>query len=297
MSSIRNLPKQVDVAIRRVATDAPYPRFVIDEVLDPREYKELLEDFPDQLMGEPDQDGYASYSINPERSIGDEFSPLWQQVISDLGSQDLKSQLVQACRASAFRRYPAWWRWLLWFRLANVNNYDLRLTFSANYAGRYLPPHNDNSYKVLALVLYFAPYSYTGIEEGTRFFRAKSNLALKTAIRRFNRLSDSRITRLAPLVLQPMTSARIHSGALATLEEHESEQWFRDHFVNDFNVEFHPNRIAGFIKTQDSFHAVDMRISTFAGPRRCLLINLNLKHSFVARAWQSFRARVLKLSS
>jgi hypothetical protein len=40
-----------------------------------------------------------------------------------------------------------------------------------------------------------------------------------------------------------------------------------------------------------------MRESTYVGPRRSLLINLNLKHSLVARVGQAFRTRVLKLSS
>jgi hypothetical protein len=195
------------------------------------------------------------------------------------------------------RRYPVLWRRLLYFRLRNPNNYEINIAFSANYAGRYLPPHTDNSYKVLALVLYFAPLGYFSVEEGTRFFSPRSKAAVRQAVRRFNRLADSRITRHTPLVLQPMTSASIHSGALIAEDELASEAWFREHFDNDFNVEFHANRIAGFVKTQNSFHAVDMRESTYVGPRRSLLINLNLKHSVAARAWQSFRTRVLKLSS
>ena len=155
----------------------------------------------------------------------------------------------------------------------------------------------DNSYKVLALVLYFASSGYTGVEEGTRFFRANSSAVLREAVRRYNRLSDSRITRVTPLQLQPMTSCSIHDGSLQTAQDCANEAWFRENFANDLNIAFHPNRIAGFIKTHSSFHAVDMRESTFAGPRRSILINLNLKHSLAARAWQSFRTRVLRLSS
>jgi hypothetical protein len=94
-----------------------------------------------------------------------------------------------------------------------------------------------------------------------------------------------------------MTSCNIHDGATTTQLKQANETWFYENFNNDFNVSFGANRIAGFIKTQASFHEVDMRYSVFNGPRRSLLINLNLKHSLPARAWQSFRNRVLGLSS
>jgi len=297
VSSIDMLPAQVDSALRSISMSHPYPRFIVDDVLDPVEYEKLLQEFPDHLVGDPGDDGFVNYTIRPNVTASERLSQSWQEFVSTIRSDDVKARLVRACLPSTSRRYPAWWRWMLYFRLKKVDNYEINLAFSANYAGRYLPPHTDNSYKVLALVLYFAPRDYTGIEEGTRFFRAKSSAVLKAAVRRYNRLSDSRITRLTPLALQPMTSVGIHSGALTTLEERESEAWFRQNFDNDFNVEFHPNRIAGFIKTQNSFHAVDMRNSNYVGPRRSLLINLNLKHSFAARAWQFFRTRVLRLSS
>jgi len=297
VSSINKLPAQVGAALLSISAEHPYPRFVVDDVLDWDEYQTLLQEFPDHLVGEPGDDGFVNYTIRPNTLASERLSPSWQEFISTIRSDDLKAHLVQACLPSTTRRYPAMWRWMLYFRLRKLDNYEINLAFSANYAGRYLPPHTDNSYKVLALVLYFAPNDYIGVEEGTRFFQAKSSAVLKAAVRRYNRFSDSRITRLTPLALQPMTSAAIHSGALATLEERESETWFRQNFTNDFNVEFRPNRIAGFIKTQNSFHAVDMRKSDYVGPRRSLLINLNLKHSLAARAWQSFRTRVLGLSS
>lgn len=296
MSSVCNLPGKVHAALEACAK-TPYPRFIIDSVLEETEYGVLLEQFPDHLVGNPGPDGFTNYTIRPTAEVSEEISDHWKHFLRTLRSETSRQGLVNACLPNTIRRYPALWRWLLYFRLRNPNNYEINVAFSANYAGRYLPPHTDNSYKVLALVLYFAPLGYFNVEEGTRFFSPRSKAAVGQAVRRFNRLADSRITRNTPLVLQPMTSASIHSGALITEEERASEAWFRERFDNDFNVEFHPNRIAGFLKTQNSFHAVDMRESTYVGPRRSLLINLNLKHSVVARAWQSFRTRVLKLSS
>lgn len=297
MSSIRFLPSKVSEALRELDGEVPYPRFILDSVLEDSEYSALLNEFPDHLVGDPGNDGFTNYTIRPNAEISEEISERWKLFVQTLRSDVVKQGLVEACLPSTAQRYPALWRWLLYFRLRNVDNYEINIAFSANYAGRYLPPHTDNSYKVLALVLYFAPPGYASVEEGTRFFTARSPHAVKQAIRRFNRLADSRITRFTPLRLQPMTSCSIHSGDLRNEQERLNERWFRENFDNDFNIDFLPNRVAGFIKTQNSFHAVDMRNSTYSGPRRSVLINLNMKHSIPARAWQSFRTRVLKLSS
>ena len=297
MSSISRLPEKVHAALSGNRANHPHPRFILDNVLDEEEYGKLLEGFPDHLVGNLGHHKFVNYTIRPNAQVSEQISAEWQNFIATIRSEEFVSRLVKACLAETLRRYPGWWRWLLYFRLKDVKNYEINLAFSANYAGRYLPPHTDNSYKVLALVLYFADPDYSGASEGTRFFRPKSQTVLREAVKRFNRLSDSRITRLTPLQLQPMTSCSIHDGSLKTEQGRSAEKWFYDNFENDFNVSFHPNRIAGFVKTQNSFHSVDMRTSSFAGPRRSLLINLNLKHSLAARAWQSFRTRVLGLSS
>lgn len=297
MSSIRLLPAKLRGVLRGLDTPFPYPRFILESVLEEDEYSTLLSEFPDHLVGDPGNDGFTNYTVRPNAEVSEDISERWMAFIETLRSDEVKRGLVEACLPYTIRRYPALWRYLLYFRLRNPNNYEINVAFSANYAGRYLPPHTDNSYKVLALVLYFAPVGYSSAREGTRFFIPRSKAAVRQAIRRFNRLADSRITRYTPLFLQPMTSAAIHGGALATEDERANETWFRENFDNDFNIEFSPNRVAGFVKTQNSFHAVDMRDSTYVGPRRSMLINLNLKHSLAARAWQSFRTRVLHLSS
>jgi hypothetical protein len=297
VSSIVNLPRQLQVALREVPSTEPYPRFVIDNVLAESEYQKLLAEFPDHLVGDPGNDGFANFTIQPGAEVTLGLSPAWREFVNHIRSDATRSAMVHASVHAAMRRYPRLWRWMLFFRLRNPRNYEINLAFSANHAGRFLAPHSDNSYKVLALVLYFAPAGYSNAQEGTWFYRAHSKSVIRESVRRFNRFSDSAITRLTPLELLPMTSAHIHSNARSPQEQQAAESWFYENFTNDFNVSFKANRIAGFVKTQDSFHAVDMRDSTYVGPRRSLLINLNLKHSHVARAGQAFRARVLRLSS
>ena len=295
VSSIQNLPSKV-VAALKTANAKPYPRFIIDNVIDQDEYNSLLEDFPDFLLSDTRSEGFAGYNV-AEDTILENLTPGWRNFILTLRSECVTHELIQACLPSAIRRYPALWRWLTSARLRNVNNYHVNITFSANYSGRFLPPHSDNSYKVLALVLYFAPADVVSTHDGTKFYAPRSRSALREAIRRFNRLSNSRLVRHTPLVLQPMTSANLHNNARTSDEKRASENWFYRNFDNDFNIDFQQNRIAGFIKTQNSFHAVDMRGSTLVGPRRSVLINLNLKHGVVARIGQKLRVRFLKLSS
>ena len=295
MSSIQNLPNKVSAALK--STDAkPYPRFIIDNVLDQVEYNSLLEEFPDFLLSDTRNEGFAGYNVTDD-TILENLTPGWRNFILTLRSQSVTHGLIRACLPSAIRRYPALWRWLTSTRLRNFNNYHINIAFSENYPGRFLPPHSDNSYKVLALVLYFAPADLASTVDGTKFYVPRSKRALREAIRRFNRLSNSRLVRYAPLVFQPMTSANLHNNALTSHDKRASENWFYSNFDNDFNIDFQQNRIAGFIKTQSSFHAVDMRGSSLVGPRRSVLINLNLKHGVVARIGQKLRVRFLKLSS
>jgi hypothetical protein len=297
VSSIDNLPSLVHRALSSVPESGPYPRFVIDEVLNRTEYLRLLASFPDNLISNPGHDGFINYNIRHGDNVSVDLSNEWSHFLECVRSPKVVADLVKATYKHTTRRYPMLWRFLLYPRLRNPRNYMINVAFSANYAGRYLAPHSDNSYKVLALVLYFADPGTDSPTEGTQFYRPRSRKVLRAAIRRFNRLSDSRLTKFTPIELLPMASSFIFNGASSPSEREKNEAWFYENFENDFNVNFFENRIAGFIKTQNSFHAVDMRESTFAGPRRSLLINLNLKHSLPARAWQSFRTRVLGLSS
>jgi hypothetical protein len=296
MSSIKKLPDLVAGALG-TRLGSQFPHFVIDRVLEDGEYDRLLADFPDDLVGQPGPDGFTNHTVRPSAKPLEQLSDSWKTFIATIRSDESKRDLVEACLEQTAKRYPTALRWLLRLRLRNPNNYEINLAFSANYAGRYLPPHTDNSYKVLALVLYFAPRGDTRVDEGTQFFKPRTTSAIKYAVRKYNRLADSRLTRFTPLLLLPMTSCNIHNGCLTKEDVQASELWFKQHFENDVTVSFQPNRIAGFIKTQSSFHAVDMRNSTLVGPRRSLLINLNLKHSLVARIGQKFRAKILGLST
>jgi hypothetical protein len=297
MSSISSLCEKLSLALKDSELDGPYPRFILDDVLHESEYLSLLKDFPDYLVSNPGNDRFDSYNIRPAAELPLGLSTDWQNLLQSLRSPTMLASLVEVCSEHTARRYPVIWRWLLIPRIRNPKKYEVNIAISSSYEGRYLAPHSDNSYKVLALVMYFAVPGVTSSLEGTRFYSSKSKGVLRQAVRRFNRLSDSIITRSLPLWLLPMTSSHIHNGTKSPEEQRSNEEWFYENFENDFNVIYHQNRIAGFIKTHGSFHEVDMRESTSEGPRRSLLINLNLKHSLAARIGQKFRARVLRLST
>jgi len=297
MSSISSLCDKLSLALNNSEMESPYPRFILDDVLVESEYLSLLKNFPDYLVSNPGNDRFDNYNIRPGAELPLGLSTDWHNLLQSLRSPTMLANLVEVCSKHTARRYPAIWRWLLIPRIRNPKNYEVNIAISASCQGRYLAPHSDNSYKVLALVMYFAVPGVTSSLEGTRFYSSKSKGILRQAVRRFNRLSDSRIARSLPLWLLPMTSSHIHNGAKSPEEQRSNEEWFYENFENDFNVIYHQNRIAGFIKTHGSFHEVDMRESTSEGLRRSLLINLNLKHSLAARIVQKFRARVLRLST
>lgn len=294
-SSIEDLPRKIRDALSKVSGSAPYPRFAIDDAVDPQEYKLLCEEFPDVLIA-PSED-FGALTVLPDSPIHPNFPPSWTRFLESLRSDEVKNQLVAACYPQTIGRYPRWMQFMIRSRLQNPDNYEVNIAFNLSIGHRYLPPHSDNSYKVLALVLYISTSSTESIEFGTRFYSPKNKTAVRKAVKRFNRLADFALIRNLPLEILPMTSCNIRNNCQEESDCNIAQAWFEDNFLQDFTIGYKSNRIAGFIKTQSSFHAVDMRDAPHHEPRRTLLINLNLKHSSIARLGQSFRSRVLRMST
>lgn len=288
-----DLPDKIGRALASVSTSMPYPYFSVDQILDENQYELLRSEFPDDLI-QHDSENSGALELYPDTPIDTRLSQEWQTFVGYLRSDETRKRLVSICYHHTLRRYPRWMRPLAQFRLSNSNNYQIRLAFNSSTGGRYLRPHSDNSYKVLALILYFSDTSHESLELGTRFFSPKSRRAEREAVRRFNRLADSRLIRTLPLQLLPMTSCNVHNNTSDEASQRVAEKWFSDNFDLEHIVGFKGNRVAGFIKTQNSFHAVDLRSAPADEVRRSLLINLNLKHSLIARLGQMFRVRVLR---
>lgn len=295
LSSIEDLPKKIKDALGKVAESAPYPRFAIDDVINPQEYELLCEEFPDALVV-PSND-FGALTIRANLPINSGLTPTWVKFLSNLRSIESRNLLVEACYPQTLKRYPKWIQPLVRSRLQNPDNYEVDISFNLSVGRRYLPPHSDNSYKVLALVLYISKTSTESMVFGTRFYSPKNKTAVREAIKRFNRLGDSALIRNLPLQILPMTSCNIQNHCRSEADCNNAQAWFEDNFLQDFTIGYKSNRIAGFIKTQSSFHAVDMRDAPNHEPRRTLLINLNLKHSGIARFGQSFRSRILRMST
>lgn len=294
-SSIEYLPRKVRDALSKVSESAHYPRFAIDDVVDPQEYELLCEEFPDVPVAPSEH--FGALAVLPGFTSYPNLSPTWTRFLNTLRSNEVKNQLVVACYPKTIERYPKWIQFMMRSRLQNPDNYEVNIAFNLSVGQRYLPPHSDNSYKVLALVLYFSESSVESMECGTRFYSPKSKAAVRAATKRFNRLADSILIRNLPLKLLPMTSCNIQNNCKDDADCRSAQVWFEDNFREDLVIGFKGNRIAGFIKTQSSYHAVDMRRITPDVPRRTLLINLNLKHSRIARLGQSFRHRILRKST
>ena len=298
MITAERLTEQVEHALSALPKDLPYPRFSIDNVLPEFEYAQLLREFPLNLCTSGvDERNFAGYTVDVDHISDSSLSPAWKVFVASLSSQETLEKLVATCSEAATLRYPKWMRPFVRGRLSNPQNYWINVAFNISHGGRYLPPHSDNSYKVLALVHYFTDESEENAASGTIFYRPLTQKATRNAVHRFNRLSDSRIVYRTPLCMLPMTSCNIQNNSVTEIDRAKAELWFHGHFENDFTIPFVRNRIAGFIKTQSSFHAVDLRAIDTARPRQTLLINLNLKHSRIARLGQFLRVRVLQLSS
>lgn len=294
MSSVDSLPPKIKRALEIAGSARPFPYFVIDSVLDYDEYLALVHSFPDELLGDLEREGFSSFRITDASCIPETLSANWKLFLAELLSPDFKKRLINSCLSETVRRYPRIWRWMIYFRLRNPRNYQVRVAISGSLAGRYLPPHTDKSYKVLALVFYFAPTNWMSESEGTRFYVARSRKHLRESIRRFSKLRHSRILRNTPMAILPMMSCAIHShsGSLNSERDYANEAWFNENFSVIFNAAFEPNKIAGFVKTNNSFHALDMRGSRYPDIRRSVLINLNLRHSLFAKAWQFLEYRL-----
>ena len=297
MSSIKDLPDKVERELAIARRDTGVPRFALNNVLDRDEYELLVRNFPFTLLPPEDSHHYAGLELGPETAADNRVPNCWLKVLNVLHSDEFKSNLVRACHIEVRRRYPVIWRLFVARRVSNPDSYLIRTTLSNNYPNRYLPPHSDNSYKALAMVLYLTLNSVESASQGTRFYTANTRKASAKAIRRYNRLSDSRIVRALPKFVLPMTSCNIHNHCDSDELRSESEGWFHSNFTNNYTVPFGPNRIAGFVKTQDSFHEVDLRGLASEEQRLSLLINLNLKHSMLARFGQFVRRRLMGLNS
>ncbi len=294
-SSITCLPRKVADALSQPPHAQPYPRFAIEDVVATEEYRTLCDEFPDVLI---DHEGsFGSFNIHPSDQIDSRLSRSWMQFLEALRSPSMKEQLVQVCYPHAVSRYPLWMQPMLRNRLRNPNNYEVNIAFNSSTEHRYLPPHSDNSYKVLALVFYVTRFTDESFGLGTHFFSPRNKTAVRDAVKRFNRLADSSLVRKLPLWLLPMTSCNIHNDSRNDRERHDADIWFQSNFCQDFTIGYKGNRMAGFIKSHGSFHAVDLRDVALDEPRRTLLINLNLKHSVYVRFGQSFRSRVLRKST
>lgn len=122
--------------------------------------------------------------------------------------------------------------------------YFAEVEFSSIAKGRSIPPHTDDSTKRLSFVLYLGGRDLNDSEAdalGTRFFRGKGN---KSAWSRYD------------------------SGLLAAGEVVE---FFEEH-TELVVVPFRPNTVAGFIKSDVSWHSVNANPLEY--DRRAIVINM-----------------------
>lgn len=134
--------------------------------------------------------------------------------------------------------------------------------FTCSKSGFELPPHTDASKKIIALIIYFADDDWNG---GTNFFFSSKKKESENFIKK---MSYNRLQRFLPFNNLKLKNCHIQKG-------------YEIEFGNIFDTikyeAFQKNKMAGFIKTNYSFHSVPKILSPEKILKKSLLVNLNFK--------------------
>jgi hypothetical protein len=250
-------------------TDDPFTIFECRDFLPPHVYHALAGSFPTRLLEErlhSDKGRQARLTSN-DPAFADflEWHPIWGDLHAAMMSQafirDVFQTMGSAMRA-AFRRRPGS------TLLSPVHSFLLgskrlhRLTFELNFSisGYRLSPHIDKASKLLAMMLYFPEStSHEGAQGGTGFWRQRSDRAWDPS-------SLQKAGQLPRLV-----DAVDRENLVDSSMESFSESFERFHVAD-----YRSNSMSGFVKTQNSWHDVDLRGFVAEAKRRVLLYNIHV---------------------
>ncbi len=137
-----------------------------------------------------------------------------------------------------------------------------RVDFDVNYSvrGYRLTPHTDSPKKLLALVLYLPAADRPEVGAGTGFWKRR----VGTVVPEDAWWSKGQLPRL----VDGYDSSDRVDGVMDR---------FRAAMEQFHLAEYAPNTLVGFVKTQDSWHDVDLRDFPEGARRRVVLYNINLR--------------------
>jgi hypothetical protein len=278
--------------------DDPFTIFECRDFLPPHIAQQLQREFPWSELDRRMQPGSYRAQID-EKAASDLFSqvltarPYTAAVLRAMKSQAFRRDFRRLFRVqiTARARRGSLRSWLF-FRFLPISLMDVKSDFTLYRRGFQLTPHIDASKKLLALLLYFEDPRASTQERldaqsvgGTGYWRG--------------RRPDVRhkwFTRLTGQVgVDPETKP---AGSLALARrygEADPESGDFTEFAIDFERFVHvppcENTLAGFVKSRDSWHDVDLRNYPHGVRRGAILININLVIPTLARLVAPLRGR------
>jgi hypothetical protein len=250
--------------------DEPFTIFEGSNFFAPHVYAELCRTFPDRAL---DDVLRRSGGRQARMTLGsDELAgilrgePVWADLVDALISREFAIDIF-AClgdeirstfrkRAGMSRLQPLYGSVLTW---PGVTVRDLDVNYSTR--GYELTPHVDSPKKLLALLFYFPEEpAHEGAAAGTGFWRRRPGSP-----------------DLPPVIAaKGQLPRRVAAG-----DDAERARRVMDLFEASYErfhvAEYRANQMSGFVKTNDSWHDVDLRGFPEGARRRVVLYNINLR--------------------
>ncbi|MFM9085009.1 MAG: hypothetical protein ACKORC_00845 [Acidimicrobiia bacterium] len=251
--------------------DEPFTIFECKDFFTADVYRALSDDFPmKELEAKVHATGSRQARLHRDGSSDlDGFldrSYVWRSFHDALMSRQFVSDVFDVMGREirkAFRARPGLRRLQPLHAQVLKYRHFSRLDFDINCSlrGYELTPHVDKASKLVALLFYFPVASeHEGRDGGTGFWRRRpGSTELPTKLTQKGQL---------PRVVEPNDDAA---------EADIAKRTFQTSFERFHVAEYRANCVSGFVKTQDSWHDVDLRDFPEGARRRVVLYNINLR--------------------
>ena len=275
--------------------DQPFTVFECESFLPASEFSELKSEFPLEVILTSSEHESFRYRIDEyghPNLFKDLLSsrPHLASLVESIQSHIFVRDLLRTFRRPILARLHSkskFRRTLL--RFAPTWVFDIKVDLTVYSRGFHLTPHTDGIEKVISLLLYFEDprieqqhRQETQILGGTKFWRARSKESEEAWLARL--LPASRSAQRTSYVLSLQLDRKFDQADALSDEFAE--------FTTDFVV-FHvskarDNLLAGFVKSSNSWHSVDLSEYPANVLRGAILINLNLPPISLRRCANNF---------
>lgn len=268
----------------------PFTIFECENFFPEELYRQLVADFPIDALRAKMKPGEFNARID-QKGHPKEFaevlrdSPAWLSVLGVLSSPEFvrdlrfqfRNELLQRSRPSVrwFRRVLSW---------IDLPRARVKFDFVLSKGGFHLTPHTDGSKKLIAMIIYLPSAGQGSLPDAmaTHFWSEAQSPGTDSLSVGPSGVASRRL----PRVLRDGNEADQASDALKA---------FMSTAVRVMSTRFVDNTISGFVKSNNSWHSVDLSHVPFDAERCTVLVNLNVADPPRSILWLSGRLkRVLK---